>query len=126
MFDYKKSLILTNATKLRMKLLRKIHDNIVRMQDKLFTYINNKRRNASLLKERNKMYFFTKNFKRKNKNKKLNLIKIEAFFVKKIKKLKNYELNLFKNVKIHSMFNISLLKLIDLNTFIQETFHYEK
>ena len=35
-------------------------------------------------------------------------------------------MNLFKDVRIHSIFNISLLKLIDLNTLIQETFHYEK
>ena len=67
-----------------------------------------------------------KNLKRKNKNKKLNSIKIEAFFIKRIKRFKNYKLNLFKNVKIHSIFNISLLKSIDFNAFIQETFHYEK
>ena len=60
----------------------------------------------------------------KKKNKKLNSIKVEAFFIKKIKKFKNYELNLSKNAKIHSIFNISLLKLIDSNTFIQETFCY--
>ena len=53
-------------------------------------------------------------------------MKIEAFFIKKVKKLKNYELNLFKDAKIHSIFNIFLLKLIDFNTFIQKTFHYEK
>ena len=41
-----------------------------------------------------------------------------------MKKSKNHKLNLFKNVKIHSIFNISLLKLVDLNTFIQEIFHY--
>ena len=56
----------------------------------------------------------------------MNSIKIEAFFIKKIQKFKSYELNLFKNVKIHLIFNISLLKLVDLNTFIQETFRYEK
>ena len=53
-------------------------------------------------------------------------MKIEAFLVKKIKEFKSYELNLFKNARVHSIFDISLLKLIDFNTFIQKTFHYEK
>ena len=88
------------------------------MQIKSFAYINSKRKNASLLKEKNKIYLLTKNFKKKNKNKKLNLIKIETFCIKKVKKSKIYELNLLKNVKIHLIFNISLLKLIDFNTLI--------
>ena len=80
------------------------------------------------LKKRKKVYLNTKNLKYKKKskkrNRKLNYIKIELFFIKKIKKTINYELNLFKNVKIHSIFYISFLKSIDLNTFIQKTFHY--
>ena len=54
----------------------------------------------------------------------MNYIKIELFFIKKIKKTINYELNLFKNVKIHLIFHVLFLKLIDFNTFIQKTFHY--
>lgn len=67
----------------------------------------------------------TKNLRRKGKDKKLKSIKIEAFFIKKIKRFKNYALNLSKNVKIHSIFDISLLKSIDLDTIIQETFRYD-
>ena len=64
---------------------------------------------------------------RKKKSKqKIETKKIETFFIKKIKKLKSYELNLLENVKIHLVFNISLLKLIDQNTLIQEIFHYNK
>ena len=126
LFDYKKSLILTNATKSRIKILKRMHENIMKMQSKSSKYINNKCKNAPLLKKKNKIYFFIKNFKKKDKNKKLNLIKVKIFLVKKIKKFKNYKLNLSKNVKIHLVFNISLLKLIDLNIFIQEIFHYEK
>ena len=40
LFDYEKSLMLMNATKKRAKLLKKIHDNIIRMQNKSSTYIN--------------------------------------------------------------------------------------
>ena len=126
LYSYKKSSILTNATKTRVKILKRIHENIIKMQGKFATYINNKRKNAPLLKKRNKVYLLTKNLKKKDKNKKLNSIKIEAFYIKKNKKIENYELNLFKNVKIYSIFNIFLLKSIDPNTFIQETFHYEK
>ena len=78
------------------------------------------------MKKKNKVYLFAKKLKNKNKNKKLNFIKIKAFFIKKIKRFKNYKLNLFKNAKVHSIFNISLLKSIDFNIFIQETFHYKK
>ena len=54
----------------------------------------------------------------------MNYIKIELFFIKKIKKTINYELNLLKNVKVYSIFYISLLKSIDFNIFIQKTFYY--
>ena len=62
--------------------------------------------------------------KSKKRNRKLNHVKIELFFIKKIKKTINYELNLFKNVKVYSIFYISLLKSIDFNIFIQKTFYY--
>ena len=126
LFNYKKSLMLTNVAKTRIKMFKEIHENIVKMQNNIFNCINKKRKNASSLKKRNKIYFFAKNLKRKGKNKKLNFVKIEAFFIKKVKRLKNYELNLFKNAKVHLIFDIFLLKLIDFNTFIQKTFHYEK
>ena len=118
--------MLTNATKSKIKTLRRVHENITKMQIKFANYINKKRKNAPLFKKGNKVYLFAKNLKKKSKSKKLNSIKVEAFFVKKIKKFKSYELNLSKNVKIYSIFDISLLKLVDPNTLIQKTFHYEK
>ncbi len=71
------------------------------------------------------MYLLTKNLKIKKKSKKLNHVKIESFFIKAIKELINYELDLPKNVKVFLVFYISLLELVDPNTFIQETFHYK-
>jgi len=62
------------------------------------------------------VYLFTKNLKIRKSNKKLNHVKIELFLIKKTKKLINYELDLFKNVKVFLVFHISLLKLIDLTT----------
>ncbi len=68
----------------------------------------------------------TKNLKiKKLRIKKLKYIKIESFFIKKTKKLINYKLDLFKNVKIFSIFYILLLKSIDLNTSIQKIFYYK-
>jgi len=47
-------------------------------------------------------------------------IKVELFFVKKIKKLINYKLNLSKNIKVFFIFYILLLKLANLVTFLQD------
>jgi len=71
------------------------------------------------------MYLLTKNLKIRKKSKKLNHVKIESFFIKAIKESINYELDLFKNVKIFLVFYISLLKSVDFNTSIQKTFHYK-
>jgi len=80
---------------------------------------------TSQLKERNKIYLLTKNLKIKKKSKKLNHVKVESFFIKTIKRLVNYELDLSKNVKVFLVFYVSLLESIDSNTSIQETFYYK-
>jgi len=71
------------------------------------------------------MYLLTKNLKTRKKSKKLNHIKVESFFIKAIKESINYELDLLKDAKVFLVFHISLLKLVDLNTFIQKTFYYK-
>ena len=71
------------------------------------------------------MYLLTKNFKTKKINKKLNYVKIESFFIKQQKKSVNYELNLFLNIKIHSIFHVSLLKSANSKTFTQNTFYFQ-
>ena len=38
LFELKKSLILTNATKARVNVLKQIYENIMKMQKKSFTY----------------------------------------------------------------------------------------
>jgi len=80
---------------------------------------------ASQLKKRNKMYLLTKNLKIRKRNKKLNHVKIESFFIKEVKKSVNYELDLLKNAKVFLIFHISLLKSVDLSTPIQKIFHYK-
>ena len=81
--------------------IKEIQNNILKMQEKSTTYQNKRRKMTPLLKKRNKIYFHTKNLKiNKEKNKKLDHVKVEPFFIKDIKKLMNYELNLFVDVKI--------------------------
>jgi len=80
------------------------------MQEKSVKYQNKKRKTVFQLKKKNKIYLFTKNLKTRKLNKKLNYIKIELFFIKKTKKSVNYKLDLFKNIKIFSVFYYKLQK----------------
>ncbi len=80
---------------------------------------------TSQLKERNKIYFFTKNLKTRKLSKKLNYVKVESFLIKKTKRSINYKLDLSKNAKVFLVFYVLLLKSIDPNTSIQKTFHYK-
>ena len=118
LLNFKQSKVLIDAAEKQIKILRIVHNNIMRMQQHFFKYVNKKRKIASLLKKKNKIYLFIKNFKTKKSNKKLDHMKIDSFFIKKIKELKTYELNLFKRIRVFSVFNILLLKSIDFSTFI--------
>ena len=148
LFKYEKLKMLIKVAKNKIDKLKEIHKNILKMQQRFAKYINKKRKEASLVKKKNKVDLLTRNLKKKKKKKKiylkkinilfikkikkkkkkkkkLNLIKINAFFIKEIKESKTYELNLLKNAKRHKILNISLLKLIDLNALIQETFCFK-
>ena len=96
-----------------------------KMHFKSEKYINKKRKKDSQLKEEDKIYLLMKNLTTKRLIKKLNHVKIESFFIKAIKKPVNHELNLSKNIRIHSIFYINLLKPADLNIFIQKDFYFE-
>ena len=107
--------------------IKEIQDNIFKMQKKSTTYQNKKRKMTSLLKKGNKIYLHTKNLKiNKGKSKKLDHVKVESFFIKNIKKLMNYKLNLFVDVKVWLVFHVSLLKSTHSKTLIQITFRYQK
>ena len=108
----------------RVTTLKKIYNNILKMQEKLIKYQNKKRKTTSQLKKKNKIYLFTKNLKTRKLSKKLNYIKVESFLVKKTKKSINYELDLLKNAKVFLVFYILLLKLANLITPLQNTFYF--
>ena len=96
------------------------------MQKSLTTYQNKKRKTTPLLKKRNKVYFFTKNLKiSKKRNKKLDHVKIESFFIKFVKERVNYELDFFVDAKIFLVFHIFVLESIHSKTSIQTTLRYQ-
>ena len=67
------------------------------------------------LKEGDKVYLLTKNFKSKWFSKKLNYIKIELFkIINKIIKVL-YRLDLLLKIKIHLIYYITILKLVYKN-----------
>jgi len=125
LFDREKNHLTAQSTIERVATLKKIHDNITSMQIRSAKYQNKKRKMASQLKKRNKIYLLTKNLKIRKKSKKLNHVKVESFFIKAVKKSVNYELDLPKNARVFLVFHISLLKSVDSSTPIQETFHYK-
>ncbi len=125
LFKKERTHLFTQLVIERIATLKKIHNNILKMQKKSIKYQNKKRKTTSQLKERNKIYLFTKNLKTRKLSKKLNHVKVESFLVKKIKESINYELDLSKNAKIFLVFYISLLESIDPSTPIQKTFHYK-
>ena len=125
LLDFRQSEVLADATEKQIKTLRIVHNNIVRMQQHFFKYVNKKRKIAPLLKKGNKVYLLTRNLKTKKPSKKLNHVKVGPFFIRKVKGPKTYELNLFKKIRVFSVFDISLLEPADLSTPIQKTFHFE-
>ena len=108
-----------------MKTLKKVHDNIMRMQHHSADYQNRKRKITPQLKEKNKVYLLTKNLQTKKSSKKLNYKKVESFFIKAIREEVSYKLHLSSDVRIHSVLHISLLESADSNTSIQKIFHYK-
>jgi hypothetical protein len=108
----------------RVATLKKIRNNISMMQERSTKYQNKKRKTAPQLKERNKIYLFTKNLKTRKPSKKLNHVKVESFLVKKTKKLVNYELDLPKNARVFLVFHISLLESANSITSLQNTFYF--
>ena len=120
LLNFKQSEVLADATKKQIKTLRIVHNNIMRMQQHFFKYVNKKRNISLLLKKKNKVYLLTKNLKTKKSNKKLDHVKVGSCFIKKIKGSKTYELNLLKEIRIFSVFDKSLLESADSDTLYKK------
>ena len=55
--------MLTKITMQRVKILKRVHDNIIKMKLKSTKYQNKKHKNAPQLKKRNKIFLLIKNLK---------------------------------------------------------------
>jgi len=108
----------------RVETLKKVHDNISKMQERSTKYQNKKRKTTPQLKEGDRVYLFTKNLKTRKPSKKLDHVKVEPFLIKKTKGLVNYELDLPKDAKVFLVFHISLLEPVDPTTPLQDTFYF--
>ncbi len=124
LFDQEKKHLAAQSAIKRVATLKKIHNNITSMQIRSAKYQNKRRKMAPQLKKKDKMYLLTKNLKTRKKSRKLDHVKVEPFFIKEVKGSVNYELDLFKDARVFSVFHISLLESADPSTPIQETFHY--
>jgi hypothetical protein len=124
LFKKERKHLLAQSVIERIATLKRIHDNILKMQERSTKYQNKKRKTAPQLKKRNKIYLFTKNLKTRKPSKKLNHVKVESFLVKKFKKSVNYELDLLKDARVFSVFHISLLKSANSITPLQDTFYF--
>ena len=105
--------------------LKKVHENIIKMQHRSADYQNKKRNMAPQLKEEDKVYLLTKNLQTKKSSKKLDHKKVRSFYIKAAREEVSYELHLSADIRIHSVFHVSLLEPADSSTPIQEAFHYE-
>ena len=81
-------------------------------------YYNKKYNIKFILKKKNKVYLLYCNIKIKRLSDKLNYKKLKSFKIKRILKLINYKLILFKTINIYLIFYIFLLKLVFLSVFI--------
>ena len=125
-FERSRNQISIETTIVKEKRIKTIQDNISKMQRHSATRQNKRRKTTSLLKKRNKVYLLTKNLKiNKRKSKKLDHVKVGPFFIKVIKGRVNYELDLFIDARIFSIFHIFVLKSTHSNTSIQKTFRYK-
>jgi len=118
LFGEKRTHLLAQLAIERIETLKRVHDNIFKMQERSTKYQNKKRKTTSQLKEEDRVYLLTKNLKTRKSSKKLNHVKVESFLIKKTKGPINYELDLPKNAKVFSIFHVSLLESVDLSTSI--------
>ena len=98
-----------------IQLYRNLHELVKLVQDCIKKYYNQKVFKRLDLKEGNKVYLLTKNFKSKQPNKKLNYIKMRLFkIISKVMEVL-YRLNLLLKIKIYLVYYIAMLKLVYKN-----------
>ena len=81
---------------------------------------------VSQLKKGDKVYLLTKNWKvKKPRTKKLDYVKVRLFSIKERTGLVNIRLRLLRDAWVHPNFHISMIKLANQSTPLQEIFYYQ-
>jgi hypothetical protein len=93
-----------------IQLHRNLHKSAKLVQEYIKKYYNQKVSKGPDLKEGDKVYLLTKNFKSKQPSKKLNYIKIGLFkIINKVTEV-IYRLDLLLKIKIHPVYYITMLE----------------
>ena len=88
--------------------------------------MDKKSKMASQLKKGDKVYLLTRNWRTKKlRTKKLDHVKVGLFSVEEKTGPVNVRLRLPRDAWVHPNFHISMIKLADQSTPLQETFHYQ-
>ena len=113
-----------------IQLYRNLHKLIKLVQEYIKRYYNQKVSKRPDLKEGNKVYLLTKNFKSKRPSKKLNYVKMGPFkIISKVTEVL-YRLNLLLKIKIYPVHYIAMLKPVHGNhkllVYEQDTYKRHK
>lgn len=81
-------------------------------------YANRKRLRGLILEGGDKVYLLRRNIKSKKPSKKLDVVKLGPFKIRRKKGLVSYELELPKSIRIYLVFYISLLELAALDAIL--------
>ena len=114
---------LAENARLTVNELKELHSELqldmqwIRNRMKLFA--DRKRIEGPILKEGDKTYLLRRNIKTTRSSNKLDHTKLRPFQVRKVKSDVNYELDLPKKMRIHSVFHISLLEPANTDTPVQ-------
>ncbi len=111
--DTEKALVLTSNIK---SLYKDMQYKISEANTTIEKSANKKRKLGPQLKKGDKVYLLTKNLKGIRLSRKLDYIKVGPFLVIRNKGPVNYKLQLLPDAKIHLVFYISILELVDPNT----------
>jgi hypothetical protein len=83
-------------------------------------YANRKRLEGPTLKGGDKVYLLRRNIRSNKLTKKLNIVKLGPFRVRRKKGLVSYKLELLKRMRIYLVFYISLLELVALDAILEQ------
>ncbi len=111
--DAEKALVLTSDMK---SLYKDMQHKISEANTAIEKLANKKRKLGPQLKKGDKAYLLTKNLKGIRPSRKLDYIKVGPFLVIRNKGPINYKLQLLPDAKIHLVFYILILELVDPNT----------